>query len=42
MIFIVPEADLVVVFTGENYNSDQAERTFDLLRNYVLPAIQAP
>jgi CubicO group peptidase (beta-lactamase class C family) len=40
MIFIIPEADLVVVFTGENYNSDKADRPFDILRNYVLPAVQ--
>ncbi|MFZ6750895.1 serine hydrolase domain-containing protein [Undibacterium sp. Ren11W] len=38
-LFIIPELELVVVFTGENYNSDKAERPFTILEQYILPSI---
>jgi len=39
-IFIVPEIDLVVVFTGENYNSSKSRLPFDLMENYVFPSVR--
>ncbi|WP_268978051.1 hypothetical protein [Undibacterium umbellatum] len=30
-IFIIPELELVVVFTGETYNSDKSELPFTIL-----------
>lgn len=39
-IFVVPELDLVVVFTGGNYNSAKAGRPFQLMSKYILPAVQ--
>jgi len=38
-IFVIPSLDLVVVFTGENYNSDAQNRPFEILDTYVLPAV---
>lgn len=38
-IFILPELDLVVVFTGENYNSGKADRPFEILEQYIIPSI---
>ncbi len=38
-IFVIPELELVAVFTGENYNSPKADRPFGILRDYILPAI---
>lgn len=38
-IFIIPELELVVVFTGENYNSDKSELPFTILEQYILPSI---
>jgi CubicO group peptidase (beta-lactamase class C family) len=40
-IFIAPSLDLVVVFTGSNYNSPRAERPFAILAEYILPAAVA-
>lgn len=37
-IFVVPELDLVAVFTGENYNSPKADQGGQLLFEYILPA----
>ena len=37
-IFIAPALDLVVVFTGSNYNSPEAGRPFAILGEYILPA----
>ncbi len=37
-IFIAPTLDLVVVFTGSNYNSVKAERPLAILGEYILPA----
>lgn len=39
-IFIVPEAELVVVFTGENYNSPKAALPFDIMEKYVFPSLR--
>ncbi len=41
-IFVVPALDLVVVFTGSNYNSAKAERPLALLGEYILPAAMTP
>ena len=40
-IFIAPALDLVVVFTGSNYNSPTGERPFAILGEYILPAALA-
>jgi len=37
-IFIAPALDLVVVFTGSNYDSPKAGRPFALLGEYIIPA----
>ncbi len=39
LVFIVPELDLVSVFTGGNYNSPKAALPFQLYRSYVLPSV---
>lgn len=39
-IFVTPELDLVAVFTGGNYNSPKAGLPFQLLRKFILPAVQ--
>ncbi|MDM0039031.1 serine hydrolase [Variovorax sp. J22G21] len=41
-IFVVPELELVAVFTGGNYNSRKAQRPFEIMSKYILPAVQAP
>ena len=38
-IFVVPSADLVVVFTGSNYNSALSNQPFEILDRYVIPAL---
>jgi len=38
-IIIVPEYDLVVAFTGQNYNNDLYDSPFRLVEDYILPAI---
>lgn len=38
-IIVIPELEMVVVFTGENYNTP-AQRPFDLLVQYILPAVR--
>lgn len=40
-IFVVPELDLVAVFTGENYNLGRADRPIDIMLSYVLPSVTA-
>lgn len=37
-IFIVPRYDVVVVFTGGNYNRPEAQRPFEMLQEAILPA----
>jgi CubicO group peptidase (beta-lactamase class C family) len=39
-IFVVPQLDLVVVFTGGNYNSSKAGRPHQWMKKYILPAVQ--
>jgi CubicO group peptidase (beta-lactamase class C family) len=39
-IFVIPELELVAVFTGGNYNSKKAQRPFRLLERYILPAVR--
>lgn len=41
-IFIVPALDLVVVFTGRNYNSPAAGRPWAILGESIIPAALAP
>lgn len=38
-IFIVPEHDLVAVFTAGYYNSDQVQVIYDLFYNVILPSV---
>lgn len=38
-IFVMPSVDLVVVFTGSNYNSSLGDQPFTILAERVLPAI---
>ncbi len=37
-LFVIPDLDLVVVFTGGNYNSPEASQAFELLGRYIVPA----
>ena len=39
-IFVVPELELVTVFTGGNYNSKKAQRPFQIMNKYILPAVR--
>lgn len=39
-IAVVPELDVVAVFTGENYNANSEQLPFDAMRLYVLAAIK--
>lgn len=39
-IFVIPSLDLVVVFTGSNYNSSLGDQPFTILADRVLPAVQ--
>jgi CubicO group peptidase (beta-lactamase class C family) len=39
-IFVIPSLDLVVVFTGSNYNSSLGDQPFRILGDRVLPAVQ--
>lgn len=38
-IIVIPELDIVAVFTGENYNTSAGEIAFEQLWKYVLPAV---
>jgi len=38
-IFVFPALDLVVVFTGSNYNSARGDQPFDILSWRLLPAV---
>lgn len=40
IIMVIPEVDMVVVFTGENYNSPRAQLPYDILEQYILPAVK--
>ena len=39
-IFVMPELDMVTVFTGGNYNSPKAGLPFQLLSKFIVPAAQ--
>jgi CubicO group peptidase (beta-lactamase class C family) len=39
-IMVVPELDIVAVFTGENYNSRKADLPFQILDLYILGAVK--
>ena len=42
-IFVFPEMDLVVVFNGKVWkNPDNSKRTFNMLTQYILPAVMPP
>ena len=41
-IIILPDLDMVVVFTGGNYNSALADQPFRMLTRYILPAFHPP
>ena len=38
--FVIPSLDLVVAFTGSNYNSTDSDLPFAILANRILPAMQ--
>ena len=38
-VFVFPALDLVVAFTGSNYNSDAMNQPFQILDKRVLPAV---
>jgi hypothetical protein len=37
--FAIPSLDLVVTFTGSNYNSTDSDLPFAILANRILPAV---
>lgn len=39
-IFVLPTLDLVVVFTGSNYNSPRGDQPFAIMTTGVLPAVR--
>jgi CubicO group peptidase (beta-lactamase class C family) len=39
-VFVIPSLELVVVFTGSNYNSPLGDQPFSILVDRVLPAVQ--
>ena len=39
MIFVFPRLNLVAVFTQGNYNSSLANQPFDMLTDYIIPAM---
>lgn len=39
-VFVIPSLDLVVAFTGSNYNSVLGDQPFSILADRVLPAVQ--
>jgi hypothetical protein len=39
-IFVFPSLDLVVVFTGYNYNSPLGDQPFRIVADLVLPAVR--
>jgi CubicO group peptidase (beta-lactamase class C family) len=41
-IIVLPDARMVVVFTGGNYNSPLAGQPFEMLTRYILPAFLPP
>lgn len=41
-MFIFPEQDMMVVFTGGKFNTSGPVSFFELVGNYILPALKAP
>ncbi len=41
-IFVFPELDMVVVSTAQNYDRGWSRRFYEMLENYLLPAVVAP
>jgi len=42
-IFVLPALDLVAVFTAKHYeNPGYSERTFNMMNQYILPALELP
>jgi len=39
-IFVLPDLDLVVVFTGSNYDSKLSNQPFEILSDRILPAVR--
>ena len=39
-LIIIPEIEMTITFTGGNYNLAEMERPFDILNNYILPAVK--
>ena len=37
-IFVLPDIDMVVVFTGSNYNSPKSQQAFEILGKFILRA----
>lgn len=40
-LFVVPDLDLVVAFTGHNYNSPRSRLVFSVLAQVIVPAVRA-
>jgi CubicO group peptidase (beta-lactamase class C family) len=38
-LFVVPELELVAVFTGGNYNSPKAHRPFEVMKASIIPSV---
>ncbi|WP_181373326.1 serine hydrolase domain-containing protein [Massilia glaciei] len=39
-IFVIPELDMVVVFTGQNFNANTDTSTFQILTQYIVGAVK--
>ncbi len=39
-IMILPELDIVAVFTGENYNSSKSQQAFNILSAYIVASVK--
>ena len=40
LIFVIPELDTVLVFTGGNYNTDHLTPLLNIIENTILPSFQ--
>ena len=38
-VFVIPELDVIAVFTGSNYNTDYSNQPFWIIGDRVLPAV---
>lgn len=41
-IFVLPDIDMVVVFTGSNYNSPKSQQAFEIIGKFILRATLFP